>query len=213
MRLEPVDYRAGDVVIKQGEAGDYFYVVVKGRCSVIRESPLNPQGVKLAELKMGNTFGEESLIADSKRNATVTMLSDGCLMRLSKEDFRQLLHEPLLDWLDAVQAQSVLAAGGQWIDVRLPSEFEHYRAQGSINIPLHSLRLRIGTLERERHYVVCCDTGRRSSVGAYLLAQRGFRASVLRGGLSGSGASVVSSVGANAGEGAPDSGAGALASR
>jgi rhodanese-related sulfurtransferase len=34
------------------------------------------------------------------------------------------------------------------------------------------------------HYVVCCDTGRRSSAGAYILSERGFRASVLKGGLT-----------------------------
>ena len=30
MRLQRIDYRAGEVIIKQGDVGDYFYVVVKG---------------------------------------------------------------------------------------------------------------------------------------------------------------------------------------
>jgi CRP-like cAMP-binding protein len=183
MRLQRADYRAGEVVIKQGDQGDYFYVVVKGRCIVTRETPLNKEGVKLAELKMGDTFGEESLISDVKRNATVTMATDGCLMRLGKDDFNKLLHEPFLDWIDYNEAKRIAAGGGQWIDVRLPSEFEHYRAQGAINIPLHSLRLKLKSLDRERHYIVCCDTGRRSSACAYILSERGFHASVLRGGL------------------------------
>lgn len=184
MRLQRVDYRAGEVVIKQGDPGDYFYVVVKGRCVVTRETPLNKEGVKLAELKMGDTFGEESLIADVKRNATVTMATDGCLMRLGKEDFRTLLHEPFLHWVDYEEAKRIVANGGQWIDVRLPSEFDHYRAEGAVNIPLQSLRLKMKSLDRARHYVVCCDTGRRSSACAYLLSERGFQASVLRGGLA-----------------------------
>ena len=183
MRLQRVDYRAGQVVIKQGDVGDYFYVVVKGTCSVARETPLNKDGVKLAELKMGDTFGEEALISEVKRNATVTMLTDGCLMRLAKEDFRKLMHEPLLEWVDYDSAKRIAAAGGQWVDVRLPSEFEHYRAHGAINIPLHSLRLKMKALDRNRHYIVCCDTGRRSSACAYILAERGYQASVLRGGL------------------------------
>lgn len=183
MRMQRVDYRAGQVVIKQGDNGDYFYVVVKGTCSVARETPLNKDGVKLAELKMGDTFGEEALISDVKRNATVTMLTDGCLMRLAKADFRTLLHEPLLEWVEYAEAQRIVAAGGQWIDVRLPSEFEHYRAGDAVNIPMHSLRLKMKGLDRNRQYVVCCDTGRRSSACAYLLAERGFHASVLRGGL------------------------------
>lgn len=183
MRLQRVDCRAGEVVIKQGDVGDYFYVVVKGICSVARETPLNKEGVRLAELKMGDTFGEEALISEVKRNATVTMVTDGCLMRLAKEDFRKLLHEPLLEWVDYESAKQIAASGGQWVDVRLPSEFEHYRADGAINIPLHSLRLKMKALDRNRHYIVCCDTGRRSSACAYILAERGYQASVLRGGL------------------------------
>ncbi len=184
MRLQRVDYRAGEVVIRQGQDGDCLYIIVKGSCAVNRETPLNKEGIKLAELKMGDTFGEESLISDTKRNATVTMLTDGCLMRLAKDDFRKLLHEPLLEWIDYPEAQDVVAQGGQWIDVRLPSEFEHYRAEGALNIPLYSLRMKMGGLDRSRHYVVCCDTGRRSSACAYILSERGYTASVLRGGLS-----------------------------
>jgi CRP-like cAMP-binding protein len=184
MRLQRVDYRAGEVVIKQGGEGDCLYIIVKGTCLVTRETPLNKEGIKLAELRMGDTFGEEALISETRRNATVTMVTDGCLMRLAKEDFRKLLHEPLLHWVDFDEAKRIAASGGQWIDVRLPSEFEHYRAEGAANIPLYSLRLKLAGLDRNRHYVVCCDTGRRSSACAYILSERGFQASVLKGGLT-----------------------------
>jgi len=185
MRMKRMDYRAGEVVIKQGDPGDYFYVVVKGTCLVTRESPLNKEGIKLAELKMGDTFGEEALISQTKRNATVTMATDGYLMRLEKDDFQKLLNEPLLQWVDFEQANKIVASGGQWVDVRLPSEFEHYHAPNAINIPLYSIRLKLKALDRNTHYVMCCDTGRRSSACAYILSERGFNASVLRGGLSG----------------------------
>jgi CRP-like cAMP-binding protein len=184
MRLQRVDYRAKDVVIKQGDEGDYFYVIVKGKCVVTRETPLNKEGIKLAELSMGDTFGEEALIADAKRNASVTMLTDGTLMRLGKEDFKKLLNEPLLHWVPYDQAKRVVAAGGQWLDVRLPSEFENYRLPQAVNIPLYFLRLKLKSLDAKVHYVVCCDTGRRSSAAAYILSERGFQASVLRGGLA-----------------------------
>ena len=184
MRMQRVDYRKGESVIRQGDAGDYFYVVVKGTCAVTRDTPLNKEGVRLAELKMGDSFGEEALISDAKRNATVTMVSDGCLMRLGKDDFKNLLHEPFLEWVDYQEAKRIVAAGGQWLDVRLPSEFEHYRAQGAVNIPLYALRLKMKALDRNVRYIVCCDTGRRSSACAYVLSERGFQASVLRGGLA-----------------------------
>jgi CRP-like cAMP-binding protein len=183
MRMQRVDYKPGEVVIKQGDEGDYFYVIVKGRCAVTRETPLNKEGIKLAELGIGDTFGEEALISDAKRNASVTMVTEGALMRLAKQDFRTLLNEPMLEWVDLDEARAVVSQGGKWLDVRLPSEFENYRMDGALNLPLYFIRLKLKTLERDVHYVVCCDTGRRSSAGAYILSERGFRASVLKGGL------------------------------
>jgi CRP-like cAMP-binding protein len=184
MRMQRVDYRPGEVVIKQGDEGDYFYVVVKGRCSVTRETPLNREGIKLAELGLGDTFGEEALISDAKRNASVSMTTEGTLMRLAKQDFRTLLNEPMLEWVDLDEARALVAGGAKWLDVRLPSEFENYRMEGALNLPLYFIRLKLKTLERDAHYIVCCDTGRRSSAGAYILSERGFRASVLKGGLT-----------------------------
>jgi len=183
MRMQRVDYKPGEVIIKQGDEGDYFYVIVKGRCAVTRETPLNKEGIKLAELGIGDTFGEEALISDAKRNASVTMVAEGALMRLAKQDFRTLLNEPMLEWVDMDQARTIVSQGGKWLDVRLPSEFENYRLDGALNLPLYFIRLKLKTLERDVHYVVCCDTGRRSSAGAYILSERGFRASVLKGGL------------------------------
>ncbi len=184
MRVQRMDYRAGEVVIKQGDQGDFFYIIVKGICQVTRETPLNKEGIKLAELKMGDTFGEEALISDAKRNASVSMITDGTLMRLGKDDFRKLLNEPFLAWVSYNQAKAIVAAGGQWLDVRLPSEFENYHATGATNIPLYFIRQKMKSLDRNVHYVVCCDTGRRSSAGAYILSERGFKACVLKGGLS-----------------------------
>lgn len=183
MRLQRMDYKAGETVIKQGEEGDYFYVIVKGKCAVTRETPLNKEGIRLAELGMGDTFGEEALISDAKRNANVTMLTDGTLMRLAKDDFRTLLNEPMLEWVDLEKAKAIVARGGKWLDVRLPSEFENYHMEGALNLPLYFIRLKLKSLERDVHYVACCDTGRRSSAAAYILSERGFHASVLKGGL------------------------------
>jgi CRP-like cAMP-binding protein len=63
MRLQQVNYKAGDIVIKQGDEGDYFYVITRGKCVVTRETPLNKEGIRLAELQVGDTFGEEALIS------------------------------------------------------------------------------------------------------------------------------------------------------
>jgi CRP-like cAMP-binding protein len=184
MRMQQVHVNAGDVVIKQGDEGDFFYVITRGRCAVNRETPLNKEGIKLAELNVGDTFGEEALISQSRRNATVTMLTDGALMRLGKHDFNTLLNEPMVAWVDHEEARRIVAAGGKWLDVRLPSEFEAYHEPGAVNIPLYFIRLKLNTLDTATTYVVCCDTGRRSSAGAFVLNERGFDTRVLRGGLN-----------------------------
>ena len=184
MRMQQINYKKGDVVLKQGAEGDYFYVLTRGSATVTRETPLSKEGIKLAELNVGDTFGEEALISDAKRNATVTMASEGSVMRLGKDDFKKLLNEPMLDWVTQEQADKIIAKGGQWLDVRLPSEFENHHMDGAINIPLYFIRLKINTLDRSKPYIVCCDTGRRSSAGAYILNERGYQAYVLQGGIN-----------------------------
>jgi CRP-like cAMP-binding protein len=184
MRMQQINYKSGDVVLKQGSEGDFFYVLTRGKCLVTRETPLNKDGIKLAELSVGETFGEEALISDAKRNATVTMQTDGSVMRLGKEDFKRLLNEPMLEWLSTSEAEQIVKDGGKWLDVRLPSEFENHHKEGAINIPLYFIRLKINTLDHNMKYVVCCDTGRRSSAGAYILSERGYHAYVLRGGIN-----------------------------
>ena len=184
MRMQQINYNAGDVVLKQGAEGDYFYVLTRGKCLVTRETPLNQDGIKLAELVVGDTFGEEALISDAKRNATVTMSTDGAVMRLGKDDFKNLLNEPMLDWVTLTEAEEVVKNGGLWLDVRLPSEFQNNHMEGAINIPLYFIRMKINTLDQDKDYVLCCDTGRRSSAGAYILSERGFKAYVLKGGIN-----------------------------
>jgi len=194
LRMQRVPYKAGEVVIKQGDEGDYFYAIVSGKCVVTRETPLNKEGIKLAELATGDTFGEESLIAEAKRNATVTMVSDGVLMRLAKQDFRELMNEPLLQWVSYEQAREIVARGGKWLDVRLPSEHQNMRIEEALNIPLYFIRLKLSTLDRGTPYVVYCDTGRRSSAAAYILVERGFDAYVLKGGLTSGGVDLRRSI-------------------
>jgi CRP-like cAMP-binding protein len=182
MRMEQVNYKAGDKVIRYGDPGDYYYILKKGKCEVTRVTPHGKE-VRLATLSQGAGFGEEALISDSVRNATVTMLTDGSLMRLSKEDFNELLKKPVLDELSYEEAKQEIADGAVWLDVRLENEYEISNLEGSINIPLYLLRLRASSLDPETHYIVYCDSGGRSSAAAYILSERGLAVSILAGGL------------------------------
>lgn len=183
MRLESVSVTAGEVIVTQGEEGEYFYIVKSGRLAVTRKVSARSKEVLLAELSEGTCFGEEALVAGSKRNASVMMVTDGTLMRLSKDDFNQLLREPLVHEIKYEKAKELVTGGARWLDVRLPGEFENQSIKGSQNYPLSALRDQIISLDTGATYILCCDTGRRSSAGAFVLSQRGFNVYYLSSGL------------------------------
>lgn len=180
-RFQRIQVKRGEQIIRQGDPGDYYYLIERGRCSVTRE--VSGAKVELAELHEGDSFGEEALVADMERNATVTMKTDGMLLRLDKADFMELLREPLLQRLTPVEALRRVAAGAQWLDVRFPAEYQCDSLPGAINIPVNEIRQAIAGLDPQREYIVYCQTGRRSSAAAFLLSQRGLHAHLLEGGL------------------------------
>ncbi len=180
-RFQRVLVKRGDTIIRQGDPGDYYYLIESGRCKVSRL--VAGSTVQLAELKEGDAFGEEALVADTSRNATVSMKTDGTLLRLSKQDFDALLRAPLLQRLSPEDAEKRVAAGAVWIDVRYPAEYQADGYPGAINIPLNDVRQASGSLDPGKEYIVYCQTGRRSSAAAFLLSQRGLHAALLDGGM------------------------------
>ena len=182
MRLQELPVKSGHVVIKQGDEGDFYYIISHGRCKVTREAA-SGSVVTLAQLSDGDAFGEEALLSSAKRNATITMETDGLLMRLSKDDFEELLKAPMLNEVDIERAKEMVRAGAVLLDVRLESEHRAGAIKGSLNIPLFMLRLKSESLDQAKKYICYCDTGRRSSAAAFLLSERGFEAHLLRGGL------------------------------
>ncbi len=134
------------------------------------------------QLNKGDGFGEEALASDNKRNATVTMKTDGELLRLNKQDFVELLKAPLITQISMVEAQAKVAAGAIWADVRLPSEYKYEHIEGAINLPLNEIRHLASGLDKSKEYILYCQTGRRSSAAAFVLAQYSVNAVVLLGG-------------------------------
>lgn len=182
--LQSVSVNTGDVVIRQGDEGDYFYIVREGKCSVTRLASGAGWDVPLAELGPGDSFGEDALASDSTRNATITMLTDGLLMRLSKQQFVDILKKPMVRYIEYDMACAAAQRGEVWIDVRTPDEFQNFSLEHSTNLPLASIRDRMKQLDATGKYLLYCDTGRRSAAAAFLLGQRGFNVQVLDGGLN-----------------------------
>lgn len=177
-----ISVTAGQVMIKQGSEGDYYYLIQRGTAEVSRVADASQPAQILAQLSEGSAFGEEALVSDNKRNATVTMASDGELLRLNKQDFVALLKAPLITQISLSEAQAKIAAGAIWADTRLPSEYKYDHIQGAINLPLNEIRQLASTLDKRKAYVLYCQTGRRSSAAAFILTECGFQVAVLAGG-------------------------------
>lgn len=182
-RMTIIDATAGQVIIQQGVEGDYYYLIERGSVVVSKVVDVNEAPVILAELDAGDAFGEEALASDNKRNATVTMKTDGELLRLNKKDFVELLKEPLITQVTRAEAEAKVAAGAVWADVRLPSEYNFDHMQGAVNLPLSEIRQLTNDLDTDKTYVLYCQTGRRSSAAAFILVQRGFEVMMLKGGI------------------------------
>src|SRR6266481_442418 len=180
-RIEAIVVWMDDVIIREGNEGDYYYLIDSGRAQVTRH--IGGVDVLLADLKAGDVFGEEALVSDAKRNATVTMKSNGVLLRLDRQDFLALLQEPLLRKVNYLRARHGVDSGATWLDVRHPSEYRYDKLHGAMNVPLNDIRSAIGVLSRDKKYIAYCQSGRRSAAATFILAQAGYDVQVLEGGL------------------------------
>ena len=184
MKIQTLPVSKDESIMEQGQPGDYYYMIKSGTCAVIRNAKeTGNKPMTIAELHAGQGFGEEALVSDSPRNATIKMLTDGTLMRLSKDDFNQLLKAPVLKKLSYQDASDLVAQGAIWLDVRLMSEHHNQKIPGSLNIPLFLLRLNADKLSKNKQYVIYCDTGSRSASAAFILTERGIDCFVLDRGL------------------------------
>lgn len=100
-RLVPLRLEAGTVIVREGDAGDRFYVVVEGEVDVTAE------GKPVSTLAAGGYFGEIALLKDVPRTATVTARTPVVLYALEREDFLATVtgHAP-----SAKAAESVISS-------------------------------------------------------------------------------------------------------
>jgi rhodanese-related sulfurtransferase len=177
---------AGDTIVTQGDAGDGYYIILAGEADVFEADPCSGAPTLVNRLGDGDGFGEEALLADSIRTATVRMTTPGRLLLLSKSDFDALLSPPLVEMIDAGRARQLLAGGlARLLDCRSVAEHGGSRIPGATLVPLETLRHDgVFALETGVPYIVYCSTGRRSRAAAFLLAERGIQARSLAGGIA-----------------------------
>lgn len=91
-KLEERQYAPGSPIVKQGEQGDSLYVVQSGAVEVILENG-EARSESLATLGPGDCFGEMALFTGQKRSATVRAFVSSAILRLSQENWDDLLRK------------------------------------------------------------------------------------------------------------------------
>jgi MFS family permease len=89
--FSPLDVPAGEVVVRQGDAADRFYVISSGSFGVTQVPPGASEPVHLRQLGVDDVFGEIGLLRHSPRTATVTAETDGRLLALDGDRFLELV--------------------------------------------------------------------------------------------------------------------------
>lgn len=87
--LEPVTFPTGATIVKQGDYGDEFFIVVEGTAIVTQT--IDNQDVKVAELEKSDYFGEIALLLDRPRAATVTAQGELKCVKLDRARFERVL--------------------------------------------------------------------------------------------------------------------------
>lgn len=77
-------------IVTQGQPGDGFYVLLRGRCSVVL-TPQDGRDRMLPELKEGDVFGEISLLLNKPCSATVRAAVPSVVLKLARADFDRLV--------------------------------------------------------------------------------------------------------------------------
>src|SRR5690606_32998399 len=178
-RVIPQDVAKGEAIVRRGSVGDAFYIVLRGVACVQTEVEGIHQGREIALLP-GEYFGEEALVADVPRNATVLMESDGAVGRIDSDAFEQLIRPHVIAQADdGLMERSLTADSDERLvvmDVRFPIEFRLDGLPHSINIPIPLLRARLHLLDKHRVHLITRHGGRRSELATFLLRQAGFEA-------------------------------------
>jgi len=84
---EEQPFAAGEQVFAEGEPGDALYLVLEGAVKVHQSQR------QLAHLGVRDVFGEMAIVDSEPRSASVTAVQDAVLLKIARDDFRDILLE------------------------------------------------------------------------------------------------------------------------
>ena len=90
--LQEEQYEFGDILVRQGDPADAFYVLVSGRARVLKIDKSGNE-IPLSALKPGDSFGEAALTEGGTRTATVRCSTAVEVLRLDRDDVLKLAEE------------------------------------------------------------------------------------------------------------------------
>lgn len=183
-RMEDMEFQSGQTIVKNGEYGDYFYVVKSG-LAIVRTDKHGPYRGKEFSLMPGSYFGEEALVAGTIRNAQVYMETAGVLGRIDQEAFNLFIRDALVVKAQADTVGYLLDSpddNNVMLDVRLYPEFRQGHRAHSRNLPLALLREKLNDLDMSKHYYITPEGGSRSELATFLMRQAGFNAVLIQDG-------------------------------
>ncbi len=82
-------FEPGEVIFREGDRGDWLYVILDGEVEVLRSTPGGGE-TRLSQLGRGECFGEIALVSDRPRSATVRSLTGVNLLAVDREAFHAL---------------------------------------------------------------------------------------------------------------------------
>ncbi len=88
--LREEHHEFGDVIVRQGEEADAFYILISGRARAVKAQGDGTE-VALGSLRPGDSFGEAALADGGKRTASIRCSTAVDLLRLARADFLELL--------------------------------------------------------------------------------------------------------------------------
>jgi len=89
-QLKRAHYRQGDIVFRQGDLGDHFYIIQSGEVEVLRQEDGIPER-RLAVRSTGDSFGEVAIMKGIARTATVRCLTSLDVIMVTRQDFSMLV--------------------------------------------------------------------------------------------------------------------------
>jgi rhodanese-related sulfurtransferase len=182
-RMRTRQARVGENIITQGEPGDFFYIIESGRAEIWQQGPYDDEQQLVGVRVPGDHIGDEALVSGGTRNATVRMIEDGTLLVLSKDDFKELITQPMVNEVEIPVAKVLAERGYRWLDVRYEEEWEDGHIPGATLLPLTNIREEMDRLDGAGRYIAYCLSGKRSAVAALILKANGFDAVCMKDGL------------------------------